>query len=83
MVCMMGWGWHWMGLGWVLPVGLFLLLVYMVIRVASGPGRYCCADRQRGYEGESSRALEILSERFAKGEIGDEEYRQKRAELYK
>lgn len=67
---MMGWFWVWPLL---VLIGLVLLgyLAYQMVqnRVASGA------------PGSPRSARQILDERYARGEIGDEEYRARRAEL--
>lgn len=56
------WAVAWMILFWVVILGA----VYMIVRAASGTGR----------GGTSARdARDILSERFARGEISEEEFR--------
>jgi len=54
--------------------GLFILL-FFVIRAASSDRR------DRGGEGSDQRALAILDQRYAKGEIGAEEYREMKKTL--
>ncbi|MDQ4092988.1 MAG: SHOCT domain-containing protein [Actinomycetota bacterium] len=66
---MMGWFWIWPVL---VLIGL-LLLGYVAYRLAQGRGTSSPAD--------SSSARHILDERYARGEIDDEEYRRRRAEL--
>jgi len=74
---MWGWGGWWWGLimmvFWLLVVvGMVLLLVWAVRQVT-----------HRGPAGASggSRALEILQERYARGEITREQYEQMRRDL--
>jgi putative membrane protein len=64
-----GYGWVWMLLSWVVIIGL---VVWAVI-VFSG------RDAQ-GRDGPPS-ARRILDERFARGELDEEEYRRRRDEL--
>ena len=59
--------WIWMVVVWVVVIGL---IVWAVARVA--PSR---DDRRR------SSARKILDERYARGDIDDEEYRHRRSEL--
>jgi putative membrane protein len=89
-------GWVMM-LGGFLLFLLFVVLVVGLIRMAMGRGRHghhgpmhgagCCG--HEGHEGHGDAggpedsALTILGERYAKGEIGDEEYAKKKAELKK
>jgi putative membrane protein len=72
-----GWGWGWgmfgalhMLLWWVLIVlGIVVLIKWLI----GGSSRQ---ERETG-----SRALEVLKERYARGEIGREEYEQKKRDL--
>jgi putative membrane protein len=71
---MMGWGW---GFGWIFPllmIFVFALCVFFMIRMFAGHGHPMHRDSTRS-------ALEILSERFARGEISKEEFEEKRATL--
>lgn len=67
---MSGWGWA----GWFMPslTALILLgvLVTVIVLLARRPG-----------ERAPDTAGRILAERFARGEIGEEEYRQRRQVL--
>lgn len=72
-----GYGWGAMGLGmlgmsllWILPILAIVLLVKLLWRSGSGPGR----------NGEKN-ALDILRERYARGEINKEEFDQKKRDL--
>ncbi len=72
-----GMGWHWwswlgMALFWLIPI---LLLVAVV--------KYLMGDR-RSNASESKKkpdALAVLEERYARGEVGREEYLEKRDDL--
>jgi putative membrane protein len=70
---MMGWGW---GFGWIFPLFMIFgiaLCVYFMTRMLGGHGHF-----RRDY---ASSALELLNERFAKGEISKEEFEEKRTIL--
>jgi putative membrane protein len=70
-----GWpGMGWMWIFWILLiVGLVLLIVLLVRLVGGGvSGRGAGSTRA----GPSSRAREILAERYAQGELTAEEYRE-------
>lgn len=72
---MNGWMWGWM---WVWPVLVLGSLVLMVVGVV-----WLVQDRspaRRDLDPASS-GRRILNERYARGEIDDEEYRRRRAEL--
>ncbi len=69
-------GW-WMGIGIVhmlLFWGLIILAIAALVKWRSGTSRTSEHSRDRT-------ALEILQERYARGEIDREEYEQKRADL--
>jgi len=71
------WGWGWgvfgalhMVLWWV----LIILGIVVLIKWLAGSGSR--AERETG-----SRALEVLKERYARGEIGKDEFEQKKRDL--
>jgi putative membrane protein len=69
----MGAGWWWvMGIGWLLFLAFIGVLVYLLVRhhTDSGAGG-----------GRRTSAEEILSERLARGEIDEDEYRRRRDAL--
>lgn len=66
------WGWFPMLLGMLVFWGLAAVLVVWTVRTITGAN-----DRARG----RSRALEILDERYARGEIDDDEYQRRRDQL--
>lgn len=68
-------GWMWFGglLWFVLIGGGIALIVWSVARGARG------GDQPR--RSEDDRALALLRERFARGEIGEDEYRERRVIL--
>ena len=76
-----GYGGWWMWLGGLLVAAVTALAIYALIviigRSARNPARFSY-DEQRN---NSENALEILAGRFARGEINDEEYRQKKVAL--
>lgn len=61
-----GWAWWWMGVGMLLFWGLVAFGIVMLVRLG-------------GRSGSSGRreAREILDERYARGEIDDDEYRRR------
>jgi putative membrane protein len=65
----MGWGWIWL----VLVLAGLAILVYVGVRLAQG-GRSTPP-------GSSSRARQILDERYARGEIDEDEYQRRRSML--
>ena len=73
---MMGYGYNGITGGWIgmlIPLILIVVIVYAVIKLAGNN------NTRNGRE--SDNALDILNERFAKGEINEEEYNQKKALL--
>jgi putative membrane protein len=74
---MMGWGFGWM---WFMPVFMIVfwgLVIWAVVALVQGISR-------SGSAGGASRedsALEILKRRYARGEIGKEEYEEKKRDL--
>lgn len=71
-----GWGWHpGMIFGPIIMllilIGIVALIVWLVRLFSPGHGLY-------PHEGHGRRALDILEERLARGEIGKEEFEEKR-----
>ena len=65
----MGRGWWWvMGIGWLIFLVVIVILAVVLVRGSAN-------GRSRGS------ADDILAERFARGEIDDDEYRRRRAAL--
>ena len=65
--------------GWLIPIvliGLILLALYMIFRKSSDT-RPASKDHPR----ETQSALEILNERYARGELNDEEYQRMKKNL--
>jgi putative membrane protein len=65
---MMGYGL--MGFGWILGIVLIAGIVWFIV--------YAAKTKTSGGPGRKGEAIEILKERFARGEIGQEEYEEKR-----
>jgi putative membrane protein len=73
----MGIGWWWvMGIGWLLILALIFVLVVVLLRQLSSSRPW-----SRGRTDDSSSAERILSERFARGEIDEDDYRRRRDAL--
>ncbi len=73
---MQGWGWGGLGMGLGMLV-FWVLVIAAIVAMAkafSGP-----RDPERRRKEKS--ALDILNERYARGEIGREEYEQKKRDL--
>ena len=78
-----GWGMGWMWFIWPLVIlGIILLVVFLVRGTTTrAPGAGGEAARPpRGGTGRS-RAQEILDERYARGELTDEEYQERLRQL--
>ena len=77
---MMGYGWDgggggfWMFAGFALMIGLIVLIIWAVMRVSSA-GQGTARDASRPTPNE------ILRERFARGEITEQEFEQARKVL--
>lgn len=73
----MGWGWFGMMLFWLVPLLVVIVLAAAAIKyLFAGGTRFNTAARD-----DRNRALEVLEERYARGEIDREEYLQKRDDL--
>jgi putative membrane protein len=74
---MMGYGYGLMGLGWVwmmtIPIALLGLIIYAAVRLANGSSQRYDSKYQN-----SSQAMEILNQKFANGDINEEEYKRKK-----
>ncbi len=69
-----GYGWGGMGFGMLLFWGLFIVGVVMLLKCYRGSG--AC-----GKQGRENSALDLLNERYARGEIDKEEFEQKKRDL--
>ena len=70
---MMGWhGWG-MGFGWIFGMIFLVLLIWIIVRLAT----------QNQFYGHESRnkAIDILKERYARGEIDKKEFEEKKKDL--
>jgi putative membrane protein len=68
-----GLGWSMMTMGWLFMVAVVGLIVWAVIRATS--------TSPRTVDDPAASARRILADRFARGEIDDEEYRRRSDEL--
>ena len=65
------------GGGWIMMIGLVFLIVIGVIVFY----RLSQRSNQYGMKSQVNSALSILDERYAKGEISDEEYKNKKMNI--
>jgi putative membrane protein len=65
------WGWGMAIFGWVFMIAILGLVVWLVVH----------AIRRPETDGKRSSALDLLDERYARGEIEREEYLKRRADL--
>jgi putative membrane protein len=72
----MGFGWFGILSGWIFMIVFWALVVWAILAFIQWVTR-----QQRGSEPRKNKALEILEERYAKGEISKEELEEKRKYL--
>jgi len=76
---MMGWGWWGGWFGWIFMIIFWALVIVGLIFLVKWLVSF---SRSRGqYERGSDSALDILKQRYAKGEINKEEFDQKKKDL--
>jgi len=77
------WGWGWSIVGLLVSIMIICVFVRIILRIVRG--EHCHHHRHwdnfTGKEDPSAAARRILDERYAKGEIDDEEYKRKRENL--
>ena len=71
-----GMGWMWI-FGLLLLIGIVLVVVVVVRAVGGGVRREDYSTRADGGRSGRSRAREVLDERYARGELTTEEYRER------
>jgi putative membrane protein len=69
-----GWGWRGMGLGMLLFWGVFVVVIAMMVKCTRGSAT--CGRRN-----QEKSALDLLKDRYARGEINREEFQQKKNDL--
>jgi len=77
---MMGWG----GGNWLGPFGMFFWFLILALLIAAAVWFFRRKDRSSGEPPTSRRqssALDVLEERYARGEIDRDEYLQKKRDL--
>lgn len=79
------WGWNHMGgAGWHMGFGggFLMLLSWAAIVVAAVMlAKWLAGDRSRSSPPRERSALDVLKERYARGEIGRDEFEQKKRDL--
>jgi len=68
-------------LGGILWIIFLVIIVGVIIRLIRGSGYH--GMYHRGWREEKDEAVDILKERYAKGEINKEEFEQKKSDLMK
>jgi len=66
----MGWG---MGFGWLIGLVVLIILVWLIVKAINS--------RNTSAPQQSKSALEILNERYAKGEISKQEFESKKRDI--
>jgi len=66
----MGYG---MGFGWIIWIVVIVLIIFLLVKLFGS--------QNNSTGGEGNRALEILKERYAKGEIDKQEFEEKKKDL--
>ena len=72
---MMGWGWSWFGVVHMMLWWLLLILGIVVL------AKWLIRGHSDARGSAEQRALEILAERYARGEIDNKEFEEKRRDL--
>jgi putative membrane protein len=77
-------GWPWSIVGVLVSILIVCIFVRIIIRIVRGESYHCHHHHRRdGFTGtdDASTARRILDERYAKGEINEEEYKRMRENL--
>ena len=72
------------GFGWIFMLVFGCLIVWVIIALARGGlgnGHMCGHDHGDDMQGKDKSPLEILKERYAKGEINKKEFEEKKKDL--
>jgi len=71
-----GFGWGFMFLGPLCMIFIALAVYFVFMYPRRGVHGHCGHHYAQSYAAQSSRAIDVLNERFAKGEITSEQYKQ-------
>ena len=72
------------GFGWIFMVVFWGLIIWAIVALVRGGfrnGHMCGHDRDNNVRGKDKSSLEILKERYAKGEIDKKEFEEKKKDL--
>lgn len=78
------WGWHhMMGFGWFGWFGMIFMLIFWVLIIVGIVWlvKWLIESTSRTEKASKKRALEILDEKYARGEIDDEEYERRKRKI--
>ena len=84
-ILMMGYGYGWVLIffGGLIVIGIIVLIIFLLVRDINVTGKSSYSAPPETKLENNSRALAVLAERYARGEISDEEYKQKKIEITK
>lgn len=73
-------GGHWwgMGFGWITGLIFLIVIIWLIIKVLNHDSYY---HKSHTNSSASSSAMNILKERYAKGEISKEEFQEKKKHI--
>lgn len=79
------WGNMWgggFGFGWIFMLVFWGLVIWGIFALVRGVGGHgCCGHNHEGHKQGEKTPLDILKERYAKGEINKEEFEAKKKDL--
>ncbi|WP_406446173.1 SHOCT domain-containing protein [Streptomyces sp. NBC_00631] len=79
---MSGWGWFGMSLGMIVFWGLIITVLVLLFRALNRPAPGGSHDATSCTQPTPPSAEQLLAERFARGEIDEEEYQRRRRVLH-
>lgn len=70
------------GFGWIFMLVFWGFIIWGIFALVRGlGGRSCCGHNRDEHKQEEKTSLDILKERYAKGEINKEEFESKKKDL--